>query len=59
MMSEWHPLSNDDIELDDREFNLLVTSNDFGNVYATITIQQVIDMYQMVKDAMEEVRDDD
>lgn len=58
-MSEWHPLSNDDIELDDREFNLLVTSNDFGNVYATITIQQVIDMYQMVKDAMEEVRDDD
>ncbi len=42
-MSEWYEAKDEDIDLDENsdEVNILVTHNDFGNVYVTLTFEQV------------------
>ena len=42
-MSDWYEAKDEDIELDPEqgEVNILVTNNDFGNVYVTMTWDQL------------------
>ena len=42
-MSEWYEASDTDIDMDtrNRDFSIYVHSNDFGNVYVTLTFEQV------------------
>ena len=44
-MSEWYEAKEIDID-DDGEFNVLFKQTDCGNVYVTITYQQVLEMYE-------------
>lgn len=46
-MSEWYEIKNEDIEVDmtEKEINILVTDNDCGNVYATLTFEQIKSIY--------------
>lgn len=42
-MSEWHELKDKDIDIDftRREVNILVTENYYGNIYLTLTFDQI------------------
>lgn len=48
-MSAWIEIDDDDIDidLDMQEVNLLVTQNDQGNVYATLTVVQIENIYDI------------
>ena len=50
-MSEWYTAGKDDIELDrdDEEANIFVCTNDFGNVYVTITFAQIKELASMIE----------
>ena len=50
-MSEWYEPKGDDIDIDFKtgEVNLLVTHNDFGNVYASLTFDQITAIYEKIK----------
>ena len=50
-MSEWHDIKQDDIEIDGakEEVNLLVTSTDWGNVYAILTFEQINEIYNKLQ----------
>lgn len=45
-MSEWHEVRSEDIDIhrEVKEVNLRVTCNDWGNVYATLTFDQIMDI---------------
>lgn len=47
-MSEWHDIPREDIDIDrdGQEVNLLVTRNDFGNIYATLTFDQIREIHK-------------
>ena len=49
-MSEWYDAESADIDVDKnmREVNILVTSNYNGNVYVTITFDQVATLYKEI-----------
>jgi len=42
-MSTWHEIDNNDIEIncDDKSVDILVSNDSWGNVYATLTFEQV------------------
>ena len=40
-MSEWYEVNDDDIDVNYREVDILVTDNDSGNIYVTLTYEQV------------------
>ena len=52
-MSEWYFPEEDDIEPDGdtSQVNILVTSNDFGNIYAVLTFDQIREIYEHIKEA--------
>ena len=45
-MSEWYEAKDEDIDIDWKEsqVDILVTDNDFGNVYVTLTFEQIDDI---------------
>ncbi len=47
-MSEWYRVDNDDIDVnwDDEDVDILVTYNDFGNVYVSLTFKQIEEIFQ-------------
>ena len=49
-MSEWYEAKASDIDLDwnMKEVNILVKSNDFGNVYVTLTFDQIAKIYDTI-----------
>ncbi len=48
-MSEWYKAEGDDIEIDGQEVNIRVTNNDSGNIYVTLTFEQVKKLYDEIK----------
>ena len=56
-MSEWYAIKTEDISLnlEEYEVNLYVKQNDFGAVYATLTFEQIRDIYEKFKSAYEDV----
>ena len=50
-MSEWCEIQDEDIEFDknEKEVNLLITNNQFGNVYGTLTFDQIIELNKKIK----------
>ncbi len=48
-MSAWYEVTSGDISVDNdkREFDILVTSNDRGNIYSILTFEQVKRMYEI------------
>ena len=49
-MSEWYDAESADIDVDKnmREVNILVTGNTSGNVYVTLTFDQVVNLYKEI-----------
>jgi len=49
-MSEYHIVTREDIDFDMgcREVDIFVTSNDQGNVYATIKFDDILDMAKKI-----------
>ena len=50
-MSEWYEPKGDDIEVDQErsEVNIHVTHNDFGNIYAVLTFDQIRALYKEIE----------
>lgn len=49
-MSEWYEPKGDDIDIDTNndEVDIFVTQNDFGNVYITLTFEQIEEIHQRI-----------
>ena len=48
-MSEWHDIEIRDIDLseDKKDIDILITQNEFGNIWATIKTQDMIDFLKI------------
>jgi len=59
-MSEWYQANDEDIELDldQAEVNIFVLSNDFGNVYVTMTWDQLDEAYRKKREHIEKIFND-
>lgn len=53
-MSEWYEAKEIDLDSDQREINILVNSNDSGNVYVTLTWDQVFKINKRIRDELNE-----
>lgn len=49
-MSQWHEIEDADISVDIDAVDILVTSNDQGNIYASLTFDQVKRIYEEIKE---------
>ena len=47
-MSEWYEAEDIDLDTEEKEVNVLVTHNDFGNVYVTITFDKIKELYEKI-----------
>ena len=50
-MSEWYEAEDDNIDLDEqrKEVDILVCSNDSGNVYVIVTFDKIKELYEKIK----------
>ncbi len=49
-MSKWYHIDTKDIDLDSGgEVNLLITSDDQGNIYGILTYEQVRELYERIQ----------
>lgn len=49
-MSQWHEAKTDciDFDLKEKEVNIFVTENDYGNVYVILTFSQIKNLYKTI-----------
>ena len=49
-MSQWYEADSEDIDLDlkNKEVDIYVTANDFGNIYVTLTFNQIKSIYNKI-----------
>ena len=51
-MSTWYKAVKKDIEIDreEKEVNILVTADDYGNIYLFLTFDQIKDIYKKIQE---------
>lgn len=49
-MSTWYDVDDNDMEIDRKNENvdMLVASNDWGNIYVTLTFKQIENLYKAI-----------
>jgi hypothetical protein len=49
-VSQWHTVDDADISVDIDQVDILVTQNDQGNVYVSLTFEQVEEIYKEIQE---------
>lgn len=47
-MSTWYEAKPENIDIEDGEVDILVTNDDLGNIYLTLTFEQIKEIYKKI-----------